>query len=173
MRGCDGMLSKKVILPVLVLLASCSLPGTGSDRHIEDFYARAGGWDWKRLPLLDPYEIRLIDPEIERNSWLFEFKATSLLGTQQVKKVAVADSIIYLRCGSINALDGDTTDIGTRRSGSAWFVIDVAKKTEVGFPEEAEYLAYLESHRYPQPRWLDLDSLHETFGKNKKLPWQP
>jgi hypothetical protein len=162
----------KILWPLLLLLAACSGGGlTGHQK--KDFYANAGGWDWKRLPLLEPYEIRLIDPEVKPNSWLFEFKATALLGTHHVKKVAVEDSIIYLRCGSITEFDRDTTNIGTRSSATAWFVIDVRKRTEEGFPEDAAFQAYLEEHHYPQPRWLEVDSLSETFGNNKKLPWQP
>jgi len=157
---------------LFLLLVACSACGSNGKQK-QDFYARAGGWDWVRLPLLEPYEVRLVDPEIPQNSWLFEFKDPTLGGTQLVKRVAIEDSIIYLRCGSITEFDRDTTNIGSTMSPTAWFVIDVYMKTEEGFPEEAAYLAYLEEHHYPRPRWLDVDSLSDTFGKNKKLPWQP
>ncbi len=111
-------MTRMLLVSLLTLLVACSLPDRRGHEK-KDFYTTAGGWDWKRLPLLEPYEITLIDPEVEQNPWLFEFKATSLLGTHHVKKVAVEDSIIYLRCGSITEFDRDTTNIGTRKSATA------------------------------------------------------
>jgi hypothetical protein len=137
----------------------------------EDFYNITGGWDWKGVPLIEPYEVKKADPALEPNSWCIDFFSDHELGTYNVKRVDVKDSIIYLLCGKVDEKN-DSTLVNLRNVPTGWFVIDTKQKKEEGFTTEVEFNAFIRNNKYPVPELLDLDSLSETLSHGKKLPWQ-
>ena len=160
---------RKMILLCLVLLLGCNYK-YNSKQEKDTFYSEIGGFDWIRIPLLKPYAAEKIDPEIETHSWIIKFQSDKLYNTYNVKRVAVEDSIVYVLSGTVDEKK-DTTIIGTRNVPTAWFVMDVRKKTERGFENEKEFSVYLKENDYPLPHWYGIDSLSNELGRGKELPW--
>lgn len=165
----------KVIILIL-LIVSISACGYLENRNNQqenkkdDFYTVSGGWDWIRVPLLKPYEAKKADPEIKTNTWSIDF--LNSLGTYNVKRIDVQDSIIYILSGKVDEKN-DSTLVNLRNVPTGWYVIDTRTKAEKGFASEEEFKSYIKENNYPLPKWHDLDSLSIAFSDGKKLPWQP
>lgn len=154
-----------------VLTCGCGNMGSKEDENQDKFYTVTGGWDWLRIPLLKPYELKNASPKT-KNSWDIEF--VNSFGTFNVKKVDVQDSVIYLLSGRINKSDTNTiTIVNSKNVPTAWFAIDVKTKTEKGFASEEEFKAYIKTNNYPVPQWHDIDSLSKALGEGGKVPWMP
>lgn len=140
------------------------------------FYTVLGGRDWVRVPLIKPYEAKKAGIHPQTGIWTVEFFST--LGTYNVKRVDVQDSIIYILSGKVDEKD-DSTLVGMRNVTTGWYVIDTKKRTargsspEKGFASEEEFWSYIKTNNYPGPRWLDIDSLIVALGEKGKLPWMP
>lgn len=168
-----------IIIPTLflaVLLTSCwgqGEPKNNNQKSVDDFYTVTGGWDWIRVPLLKPYEAKKIDPEIETNGWGVKFYTS--LGTFNVRRIDVQDSIIYILSGQINTTDDSSinTLVNNTNVPTAWYAIDTRKGTEKGFASEAEFNSYISENKYPVPEWHDIDSLSKALGNGGKVPWIP
>jgi len=149
------------------LLCGCGNNTKSSDKNEkrqEGFYNIKGGWDWISVPLLKPYEVKKIDPEIESSQWAVTFER--IPGATNVKSVTVDDSIIYLLCG-------DSTLFDYQYVKAAWFVIDTKKQIEKGFANELEFRKYLQENKYPTPNWNNIDSLSEALSEGNQVPWIP
>lgn len=169
---------RKIILMTLLLALfyGCWNNSNNNKKKQDDFYTITGGWDWVRVPLLKPYEVKKADPEIKTNSWGVEFFNT--LGTYNVKCVDVQDSVIYILSGKVDEKN-DSALVNLRNVPTGWYVIDTREKTEKGFAvekgfmSESEFNAYIKENKYPTPQWLNVDSLSNALAKGKKLPWFP
>jgi len=137
----------------------------------DEFYTVTGGWDYIRVPLIKPYEVKKVDPKVETNGWGIKLYS-NLFQVDRAKRVDVRDSVIYVISGEVNEIK-DLTAIGTRNVSTAWFIIDVRTKTEKGFSSEEEFKAYIKENNYQAPHWHDIDSLSEELGKKGKVPWIP
>lgn len=133
----------------------------------EEVYTSRGGWDWIRVPLLKPYEVKKIDPDIEKNTWVLNFKRQLRNhAATNVKQVNVIDSTIYIACG-------DSTLFDFQYVKSAWYIISLKKNYEIGFTVESEFIKFIQENNYTAPYWYDLDSLSNVLGMGAKLPWFP
>lgn len=159
-----------IILLVLLLAVLCSCGSRSNEKKQDEFYTVTGGWDWIRVPLLKPYEAKKVDPEVETSNWGVEF--FNSLGTYNVKRVAVQDSVVYILSGQVDDKK-DSTLVNLRNVPTGWYAIDVRTKTEKGFASEEEFKAYIQANNYPAPQWHDIDSLSDALGNKGKLPWMP
>lgn len=164
-----------IILLSLLLAVLCGCGNTGNqDKEKQDkqdkFYTVAGGWDWVRVPLLKPYAAKKVDPEVETSNWGVEF--FNSLGTYNVKRVAVQDSVVYILSGQVDEKK-DSTLVNLRNVPTGWYAIDVRTKTEKGFASEQEFKAYIKENNYPAPQWHDIDSLSKALSEGNQVPWIP
>ena len=143
-------MAKQQVIVLGLLLAT--LYGCGNRNNNEnkqdEFYSVTGGWDWVRVPLLKPYEVKRVDPEIKTNPWGTKLYS-DLYSADRVKRVDVQDSVIYLLCGTVDEKK-DTTAIGTKNVPTAWFAIDTRTKTEKGFASEEEFNTYIKENNIDQ-----------------------
>jgi hypothetical protein len=166
-------MAKREIVIFSIMLAS--FYGCGNRTNVgkndqDEFYNVTGGWDWVRVPLIKPYEVKKVDPEIKTNSWtivLFDTLA-NLSNIENVKKVGVVDSTIFVLSGG----DKDSTYFGGIKVAVAFHILNVKKKIERGFTSELEFNAYIDDNNYSIPSWYDIDSLSEALGNKGNLPWK-
>jgi hypothetical protein len=155
---------------LLNLLIGCGSRRDSRKNDQDTFYTVTGGWDWVRVPLLKPYEVKKADPEIETNDWGIEF--INSFGTYNVKRVDVKDSIVFILSGKVDNKN-DSTIVNSQNVPTAWFVIDTKRKTEKGFASEEAFKSYIKDNNYPRPRWHDIDSLSKALANGSKVPWMP
>jgi hypothetical protein len=154
---------KQVLLTCIpVLLCGCNAPNEEQD----DFYNR-DNWGLIRMPLIKPY-VAVTGDDGPNRRWTIG--PVHLFATYNIKRVAVQDSIVFLRSGKVDERN-DSTIINTINVSKAWFVIDARNQVEKGFDNENEFKQYVEKNNYPLPHWYNLDSLAELLG-SKSLPWR-
>ncbi|MDJ1467910.1 hypothetical protein QNI19_29135 [Cytophagaceae bacterium DM2B3-1] len=168
-------MDKRQIIVVSLLIVVCGCWNTSKqnkEKKQDDFYTTTGGWDWIRVPLLKPYDVRKTDPEIEANSWTIKFYTS--LGTYNVKQVDVKDSIIFVLSGKVDEKnDSDSTLVNLINVPTGWYIIDTRKKIEKGFPSKEEFEMYIKENHYPIPQWHNIDSLSNALSQGAQVPWQP
>ncbi len=162
---------RKIIIEILyafltTILFSCM--NKIEKQNPDSFYENISGYDWIRIPLVKPYELRIANPQDSTSMWDIAF--VKLLGTYNVKKVDVKDSIIYILSGDIG--NGGSTFVNLTNAPTGWFIIDTKINTEVGFFNENDFNDYIINHRYPKPAWMCIDSLSNSIVKENKLPWR-
>lgn len=134
----------------------------------DSFYENISGYNWIRIPLVKPYELRITNPQDSTSMWDIAF--VKLMGTYNIKKVDVKDSIIYILSGDIG--DGGNTFVNLTNANTGWFIIDTKMKTEKGFFNEKDFNDHIIIHRYSRPSWMSIDSLANSIIKKNKLPWR-
>lgn len=165
------MAKQQIIITSLLLAALCGCSNKGkSVNERNEFYTTTGGWDWIRVPLLSPYEVNKVDSKIKTNNWSVKF--FNSLGTYNVKRVDVKDSIIYILSGKINE-ENDSTLVNLRNVSTGWYIIDAKKRIEKSFSSEGDFKAYVSEKHYPVPQWHDIDSLSKALGEGGEVPWMP
>ena len=166
------MAKQQIIILSLLLIVLCGCWNTSNkdQKKQDEFYTVTGGWDWIRVPLLKPYEAKKVDPEIETNTWIIVLgDKVTLDNIGNIKKISVVDSTIFVLSGG----DGDSTYFGGKKVPIALHLLDTKQKTEKGFVSEEEFKEYISKNNYPQPHWLNIDSLSEALGNGSKVPWIP
>jgi hypothetical protein len=148
----------------LIVLLSCWQKGQNESNR-DDFYTNRGGWDYARLPLVQPYEAMNTAPQ-DVGEWNITFH-TELKNNAatNVKSVSIIDSVIFIQCG-------DSTLFKYQYVKSAWYIIGLKKKIEKGFLNEDELKTYISQNNLPTPKWYTMDSLAQIFSNDRKLPWQ-
>lgn len=167
----------KVILLCTFIFSACS----SVENKEDEFYTTFQYAHWEVVPLIKPYVLYGNSPVFENGMWLFFKDIDSpkyfLETISDVKYVSVADSVICLWAGVIGPVDSSTpkvVSIGNYMYYTAWFVLDVRKKIEKGFPTEEQFKQYLEVNCYPPPHWLEIDSLSKQLDKEgTHFPWWP
>ena len=106
------MVKRAIVKLIILCLLLFNFQNCGSrnlNKEQEDsFYVELGGWDYKRIPLIKPYEIINVNPEIDK-SWTINLSVSSKLRQGQIgnlKKVSVTDSIIYAVSGDSSIFVG-------------------------------------------------------------------
>ena len=146
-----------------------------------DFYSDSGGWDYRRVPLIAPYELLSTLKHdnirvwfcIKRNN-LNEFGGPGLdTDRLSVEYVGISDSIIYL--GYSEAFDDII--IGGERY-AAWkshrfAIIDVPTNSVEWHETEDEWLNALNKRNIINPQLHHVDSLYEDLANNNRLLSNP
>jgi hypothetical protein len=158
-------------LLLLLVMITTTLEGCMNKKEQptpDSFYESFTGYDYNRIPLIKPYELRTYNPQDGQSRWDIAF--VKLLGTYNVKKVDVQDSIIYILSGNVG--DGDSTFVNRTTAPTGWFIIDARLSNEKGFLNQNDFNDYILQHQYPNPLWMDIDSLADSIRKKNKLPWK-
>lgn len=142
-------------------------------KMVDPFYTETGGWDMIRVPLIKPYEAIKVDPKDGISSWTVDFKNS--LGTYNVRKVDVQDSIIYILSGRISESDDVkiNTLVNVTNVPIGWYIIDVEKSKESSFSSEFAFNKYIKENKYRRPNWRSIDSLIDVLSKGSNVPWMP
>lgn len=157
-----------VFIAILLFMTSCNY-GSKQDKQTDSFYAKSSGFDYRRLPLIKPYEAISTNKE----TWDVQFHVkgkkypeTYVTGVINVKKVAVQNGVLML-------FTPDSNFITEGLPIYQWFVVIPEKQVEKGFETEQEFLDYLKGIGMEKPEMKDIDTLHDQFEKTKCLDWIP
>lgn len=145
-----------------------------------DFYSDSGGWDYRRVPLIAPYELLSTLKHDNSRVW-FCIKRNNLnefggpgLNTDRlsVEYAGIADSTIYLSYSE--AFD----DIIDRERQSAWkshrfVIIDVPTDSIEWHETKDEWLNALNKRNITNPQLHHVDSLYEDFANNNRILFNP
>jgi hypothetical protein len=173
---------QQIIAVIFVLLTLYGCMDRGGEKY--NFYATSGGWDWICIPLIEPYLLLKVDPEIETHDWaLVAVKSgEEPFGNHisyNVKRVDVKDSLIFLYSEGERAfISFDNTHINF---SSVFCVIDVARKDLIYFHTEDSLKEYIKAKNHPSPDWHNVDSLSHAVSAASYadksdhliLPWYP
>lgn len=145
-----------------------------------DFYSDSGGWDYRRVPLIAPYELlSTLKHEnirvwfcIKRNN-LNEFGGPGLdTDRLSVEYAGIADSTIYL---SYSEAFDDI--IGGERHNALmshrFVIIDVPTDSIEWHETKDEWLSALNKRNIINPQLHQVDSLYEDFANNNRLLSNP
>mgnify|MGYP003434839492 CR=1 FL=1 len=108
-----------------------------------DFYTRAAGWDYYRLPLIDPFEASNTTGDL----WLI---SNDLLSSKEgnsgpcgIKSINVDKPYIFVYCEAKDKKDEFGPVLRGQAVLKAWFVINVDTPDIYGFNNEEDYINYL------------------------------
>ena len=149
------------ILFLVLVLESCL--SNNKNPH-DDFYIRSSGWDYRRLPLIKPYQAISTD----RETWIINISEHSKLNQfsfSNVKKIAVIKDYFFVYCS-------DSTLFNGIRVKEAWFLVNPYKKTETGFLNKNDFDMYLKKNQIPKIEWYEIDETWKNFDDKIYLPWK-
>lgn len=145
-----------------------------------DFYSDLGGWDYRRVPLIAPYELCSTFKHdnirvwvcIKRNN-LNEFGGPGLNTDRlSVEYAGISDSTIYLSYSEAfdDIISGKRYDALT---SPRFAIIDVPTDSIEWHETEAEWLDALHKRNIANPQRHHVDSLYEDFANNNRLLFNP
>lgn len=175
------MESKEIKIALIILLVFCTLGCSkikksaknkieGALNHIhwiqetDDFYARSSGWDYIRLPLIEPYEAT----NITGDEWLLDNDLINPSGSNtagNIYQVSVLKPYIFIYCDKPTLVDSHKVD-------SAWYIINTEKNELSTFLTYKEYNEYLREQKITRPEMYIIDSIWNEFDRTGKLPWK-
>lgn len=178
--------SCKIVLIIIVIFCFCDC--THMRRKVQesikdvewidkegDFYTRAVGWDYYRLPLIEPFEADNIRGDDWGISNHILDTISMLFSVDGIKGINVIKPYILVYCESNNVKD-EFEQCGPVLGGQAvlkaWFVINVDTPDIYGFNNEGDYINYLSQRHISKPSLFDIDSVWQEFKEKKKLPWR-
>jgi len=161
------MINKLSILLFFIFLLLCcqerKKPEYSSDVE-KEFYSSYGGWDYIRIPLSYPFDLRCFD---ENRNWYLKIGESNLIYTTiVVNKVDVVNSVII-------AYAHKEMENFTGLEPYHWFIISTRKNRKVkkGFNSESEARRYLKKMGISEIDMQKPDDLHEQFKSNGCLKW--
>lgn len=163
-------LAVATILMILVLRSCIVLLDEVTGSYDEQpagvgFFKSTGGWDYRRIPLIEPYQAISTDKE----TWTIDLKTNSIRATFSigVAKLGVIDKRVIVVYDAPNAI------LRGERVGEAWFVIIPEENIEKGFTKEEEFLSYLEGRGIDHPKLTDVNEVYKEFFNKRHLEWFP
>lgn len=135
------------------------------DNEEQDSFYNRDNWGLIRMPLIKPYVVETAESKSE-STWGIKFVHS--FGTYNIKRVAVQDSIVFLRSGKVDERD-DSTLVNSENVSKAWFVINTRNQVEKGFDNELAFKNYIKENNYPLPHWYSIDSLSKSLGSGRLL----
>jgi hypothetical protein len=157
-----------MILAVLMLfiLTSC---GPLLDADVEPtgvaFFESTGGWDYRRIPLIAPYEAISISKE----TWGIGLETDSIRyqpSVSDITKLNVVNSRFIVTYSSNTSLAGELVD-------ELWFIIIPEENIERGFTNEEDFLTYLKENNIDHPNLVDVNELYDELVSKGYLEWFP
>ena len=158
------------VISMLFILTSC---GTFVDDLTDSadiqptgvaFFESTGGWDYRRIPLIEPYQAVSSD----KKTWTIDLKTDSIRYQYSVSstKLDVINDRFIITYAPNAALRGE-------RFNEVWFVIVPEENIEKGFAKEEEFSAYLKDNGIDNPNLTDANKLYEELVTNGYLEWFP
>jgi len=127
----------------------------------EDFFESSGRWDYRRIPLINPYQVVSVD----EGMWIIELR-TEFQPVINIEKLNVVNNS-HIVSYSTNAL------VRGERVNELWSIIVPDEEIEMSFTEEHKFLAYLESSGIDELDLVDVDDLYEELVDKGYLEWFP
>lgn len=151
----------KVLIAVvgaMLLASACNVGGSKKDVGFYDYSKINYIY---RLPLIEPYEVT--SPDNGAN-WTLSFKNVSppSHGVQFLTKVGIKDGFFVAYSPRDLSFSSDHPKV--------WAVVDVMKKEEKVFTDEAAYKAYLKSKGLEEINLYELNTVFQKFDSSKTLP---
>lgn len=145
-----------------------------------DFYSDLGGWDYRRVPLIAPYELLSTLKHdnirvwfcIKRNN-LNEFGGQGLdTDRLSVEYAGISDSTIYLSYSETfdDIIGGGRYDAW---KSHRFAIIDVPTDSVEWHEIQDEWLSALNKRNIINPQLHHVDSLYEDFANNSRLLFNP
>jgi hypothetical protein len=151
---------------MLFILTSC---GPLLDADVEPtgvaFFESTGGWDYRRIPLIEPYEA----VNIVKETWGIGLETDSIRyqpSVSDITKLDVVNSKFILTYSLNTALEGERVD-------ELWFIIIPEENIERGFTKEEDFLTYLKDKGIDHPNLTDVSELYDELVNKGYLEWFP
>lgn len=129
------------------------------------FYQDPGGWDFRRIPLIAPYQALSIDDQ----TWYVELKTNAIryqYSAGAIDQIAVVDQTLIV-------LHSATTPANATTPTERWTVIVPAEAYEQSFTDPQAFLDYLAVVGAPELHWASPEQLYATFVETGYLEWFP
>lgn len=141
-----------------------------------DFYTSTGGWDYRRVPLIAPYELLSLNHGKDWNCCKrdnINVFGGPLLETSKrsIEYAGITDSTIYL--SYTEDLD-ELCDFGDPEwQKRQYAIIDVPTDSVEWHETKEDWLSALEKRNIMNPQLHRVDSLYEDFANHKQLLFNP
>jgi hypothetical protein len=128
------------------------------------FFESTGGWDYRRIGLIEPYQAVSIDKE----TWRIDLETDSTRHQFSVaaEKLDVVDGRFIIVYSANTIFEGERVD-------ELWFIIIPDQRIEKGFTEEEEFLTYLNGKGIDDPNLRDVNELYTELINKGYLEWFP
>lgn len=142
------------------------------------FFKSTGGWDYKRIALIEPYQAVSID----RKTWSI-YRAVRYGATPTIHVTGgdeLSQTLAYVTNLKLNVIDkrfivayAPNTWLGEERVNEVWVVIIPEENINKGFTDKKEFLAYLDDKGIDQPNLTDANELYKELANKGYLEWFP
>ena len=129
------------------------------------FFESPGGFDYKRIALIEPYQA--ID--IGDGRWSVDLQTESIRYQDSVNDITKLNVI----SGTVIVTYSPDTLFAGEHVSNLWFVIVPGMNVERGFTDEDEFLDYLNGMGIGDPRLVSVDALYEELVNKGYLEWFP
>ena len=136
----------------------------GNPPKDKDFYNIFKGWDYKRIPLIEPYEAINTNGKL----WLINLRTQSI----RYQFSAYATNLEVINGNVIIAHASDAPLAGSMND-EVWFVIIPNEKIEKGFKRQADLMAFLNRRKISHLNLTPADQLYEALLQKGFLKWFP
>lgn len=131
----------------------------------EEFYRSTGGWDFRRIPLIEPYQAI----NVGKNSpWSINLRTDAMKYQFGIdaEELNVIDNKYIITYAS-------NTIFQNRSFEHVWFVIIPEENIEEGFTDEKSFLSYLETRNIHSPDLIETNNLYQQLIDKGYLEWFP
>lgn len=145
----------------------------------EDFYYDLGGRDYRRVPLIAPYELMSLSKHNDVRVWdWYKRRDINNFGGYgvgvaserlSVEYAGISDSTIYL-CYTEALID---YDLGDNLESRRFVIIDVPTDSIEWHETREKWLTALNKRGIAQPQLHNVDSLYDDFANNNRLLFNP
>jgi hypothetical protein len=148
---------KLLTYAMLLLLSGCWNKNEKNSKD-KDNKSFSSDWNHARVPLINAYYLKKLNPRHEFNKWTMVLKNKP--GITNVEQVDINNSIIYVCCG-------DSTLFDFQYVKAAWHIVDTKTDEENGFTDSTKFIDFIIEKKYPKPTWKNVDSLYNVT-KNQR-----
>jgi hypothetical protein len=130
------------------------------------FFASRGGWDYRRIALIEPYHA--IDTNSNDETWIIEsiIDSPTYSSSASATKLNVINNKYIVTYVPNDVLEGERFD-------EVWVIIIPDENVEEGFSSEEEFVAYLKDRGIDQPNLTSVNKLYEELKEKGSLEWFP
>jgi hypothetical protein len=141
---------------------------------IEDnFYLVHGGLNFKRFPLIKPYEAIYMSKEygweINLHGYSHGETYIDLITIMRVEGLSVQNEVLTI----YSSKPDDYNVYNTPPQLYKWFVIIPKDKIEVGFSDEIDFYNYLKNYEITEVKWQTPDQISGRYDWTWCLEWIP
>lgn len=165
-------LARYLPLCFVLLMNICGCQRSPSRFESQDpFYRSTGGFDYIRIPLIEPYEAINFD---EKFKWYLDLDVSPggdgvyVLAIKDIKKFAIENRAIF-----IYTEYPEESASGLGEPVLHWFVLLPDQNSEKGFARERDFQKYLEDTRMQDLNWVDPNDVYRQFNETGCLDWIP